>query len=48
MQVQKQQLELDKEEGTGTKLGKEYIKAVYSYPAYLSYIRVHHVKCWAG
>ena len=48
MQVKKQQLELDMEQWTGSKLGKEYIKAVYSYPAYLSYIRVHHVKCWAG
>ena len=48
MQVEKQQLELDMEKQIGSKLGKEYIKAVYSYPAYLSYIRVHHVKCWAG
>ena len=39
MQVQKQQLELDKEEGTGTKLGKEYIKAVYCHPAYLTYMQ---------
>ena len=48
MQVKKQQLEKDMEKWTGSKLGKEYIKAVYSYTAYLSYIRVHHVKCWAG
>ena len=39
MQVQKQQLEWDKEEGTGTKLGKEYIKAVYCHPAYLTYMQ---------
>ena len=39
MQVQKQQLELDKEEGTDTKLGKEYIKAVYCHPAYLTYMQ---------
>ena len=37
MQVKKQQLELDMEQQTGSKLGKEYIKAVYCYPAYLNY-----------
>ena len=36
MQVKKQQLELDKEQQTGFKLGKEYIKAVYFHPAYLT------------
>ena len=36
MQVKKQQLELDIEQLTGSKLGKEYIKAVYCYPAYLT------------
>ena len=35
MQVKKQQLELDVEQWPGSKLGKEYIKAVYYYPAYL-------------
>ena len=35
MQVKKQQLELDMEKQTGSKLGKEYIKAVYCHPAYL-------------
>ena len=35
MQVRKQQLELDLEQQTGSKLGKEYVKAVYCYPAYL-------------
>ena len=34
MQVRKQQLELDMEQQTGCKLGKEYIKAVYCHPAY--------------
>ena len=36
MQVKKQQLELDVEQWTGSKLGKEYIKAVYCHPAYLT------------
>ena len=39
MQVKKQQLELDMEQTTGSKLGKEYIKTVYSHPAYLSYMQ---------
>ena len=37
MQVMKQQLELEIEEQTGSKLGKEYVKAVYCHPAYLTY-----------
>ena len=36
MQVKKQQLELDMEQKTGSKLGKEYIKAVYCHSAYLT------------
>ena len=36
MQVKKQQLELDMEEQTGSKLGKEYVRAVYSHPACLN------------
>ena len=36
MQVKKQQSELDVEKQTGSILGKEYIKAVYCYPAYLT------------
>ena len=36
MQVRKQQLEPDIEQQTGSKLGKEYIKAVYYHPAYLT------------
>ena len=39
MQVKKQQLELDMEKWTGSKLGKEYIKAVYCHPAYLTYMQ---------
>ena len=39
MQVKKQQLELDMEQQTGSKLGKEYIKAVYYYSAYLTYMQ---------
>ena len=37
MQVKKQQLELDMGKQTGSKLGKEYVKAVYCHPAYLTY-----------
>ena len=47
MQVKKQQLELDMEQQTGSKLGKEYVKAVYCHPAYLTYMQSTHVKCWA-
>ena len=36
MHVKKQQLELDMEQQTGSKLGKEYIKAVYCHPGYLT------------
>ena len=36
MQVKKQQLELDMEQQTGSKLGKEYVKAVYCHPAFLT------------
>ena len=39
MQVKKQQLEPDMEQQTGSKLGKEYIKAVYCQPAYLTYMQ---------
>ena len=39
MQVKKQQLELDIEQRTGSKLGKEYIKSVYCHPAYLTYMQ---------
>ena len=39
MQVKKQKLELDMEQQTVSKLGKEYIKAVYCHPAYLAYMQ---------
>ena len=39
MQVKKQQLEPDMEQWTGSKLGKEYIKAVFCHPAYLTYMQ---------
>ena len=39
MQVKKQQLEPDMEQWTGSKLGKEYVKAVYCHPAYLTYMQ---------
>ena len=39
MQVRKQQLELDMEQQTGSKQEKEYVKAVYCHPAYLTYMQ---------
>ena len=39
MQVKKQQLELGMEQWTGSKLGKESIKSLYSHPAYLTYVQ---------
>ena len=39
MQVKKQQLEADTERRTGSKSGKEYVKAVYCHPACLTYIQ---------
>jgi len=39
MQVRKQQLELDMEQQTGSQSGKEYEKAVYCHPAYLTYMQ---------
>ena len=39
MQVKKQQLEPNMEQWTGSKLGKEYVKAVYCHPAYLTYMQ---------
>ena len=38
MQAKKQQLELDMEQQSGSKLGKEYVKAVYCHSAYLTYM----------
>ena len=39
MQVKKQLLELDMEQQTSSKLRKEYVKAVYCHPAYLTYMQ---------
>ena len=39
MQVEKQQLEIDMEQWTGSNLGKEYVKAVYCQSAYLTYMQ---------
>ena len=39
MQVKKQQLELDMEQQTGSKSGKEYVKAAYRHLAYLTYMQ---------
>ena len=39
MQDKKQQLEWDMEQLTGSKLGKEYDKAIYCYPAYITYMQ---------
>ena len=45
MEVKKQQLELDMEQWTGSTLGKEYVKDIYCYLAYLT-DSVQHTKCW--
>ena len=39
MQVEKQQLELDLEQLTGSKLGKEYTKGIYCHPVHLTYMQ---------
>ena len=39
MQVQKQQLELDMEQQTGSKSRKEYVKTLYCHPVYLTYMQ---------
>ena len=44
MQVKKQQLELDMEQQTGSKLGKDYVKAVYCHPAYLTYMQTRLIQ----
>ena len=46
MQVKKQQLELDMEQQTGSKLGKEYNKAAYCHPSYLT--SMESTSCWGG
>ena len=39
MHIKEQQLEPDREQGTGSKLGKEYVKAVHCHPVYLTYMQ---------
>ena len=46
MQVKKQQLELYMEQWTGSKSGKEYVKAVYCHPPYLTYMQRISCKMW--
>ena len=48
MQVKKQQLELDMEQLTGSKLGKEYVKVVYCHPAYLTLMYAEYIMRNAG
>ena len=48
MQDKKQQLEQDMEQQNGSELRKEYVKAVYYHPAYLTYMQSTSWKCWAG
>ena len=45
MEVKKQQLEPDMEQQTGSKLGKEYIKAVYCHSVYLMYMQMQSASC---
>ena len=40
---QKQQLEPDMEQQTGSKSGKEYIRAVYCHPAHLTYMQIKYI-----
>ena len=44
----KQQLELDMEQQTGSKLGKEYVKVIYCHPAYLTYMQSTSCEAQAG
>ena len=48
MQVKKQQLEQNMEQQTGSKSGKEHVKAVYCHPAYLTYMQSTscEMPCW--
>ena len=48
MQVKKKQLELDTEQQTDSKSGKEYVKAIYCHPAYLTYMQSisHETPSW--
>ena len=44
MQVKKHQLEMDMEQQIGSKLGREYVKAVYCHPAYLTYMQGDNIQ----
>ena len=46
MQLKKQQLELDMEQWIGSKLGKEYIQAVYCHPDYLTSVQSTSCEIW--
>ena len=46
MQAKKQQLELDMDQQTGSKLGKEYIKAIYCHLVYLTYMQNTPCEMW--
>ena len=48
MQVKRQQLELDMEQLTSSKLGREYIKTAYCHPVYLTYMKntSHEMAGW--
>ena len=48
MQVNKKQLELDMEQQTGFKMGKEYVKAPCCHPAYLTYMQGTSCEMLAG
>ena len=48
IQVKKQQLELDMEQQTDSKKGKDYIKVVYCHPVYLTYLQSTSWECGAG
>ena len=48
MQVKKQELKPEMEQWTGSKLGKEYIKAVYCHLAYLTYMQSKYIMWNAG
>ena len=48
MKVKKQQLEQDMEQHTGSKSGKEYVKAIYCHPVYLTYMQSTSWETWTG
>ena len=45
MQVKKQELEMDMEQQTGSETEKQYIKAAYCHPAYLTYMQSIYIRC---